>query len=201
MSGLTFVISGVLDSLEREEAADLIKEHGGKATTSISGKTSYMLLGNDAGLQKIAKAEEMKVPMISEDDLLNLIRKRSGIPIKIAEPVEDKGETIEIKKEKHNDSHKALNGKGDNSTGNIKKEKRCDNAHDTEEAKPNKVKIEKTQPRVKREASKDIEINRPVSEYQNDIASIENQAWVEKYKPTSVKQIIGQQGASSNVTK
>lgn len=201
MSGLTFVISGVLDSLERDEAAALIKEHGGKTTTSISGRTSYMLLGTDAGLQKTAKAEEMKVPMISEDELLNLIRKKSGIPMKKAESVEVKSETIEIKTEKHKDSHKAVNRKGEKASGNIKKEKRCDDAYDTEETKHNGIKIAKTQPLVKREGSKDIEINRPVSEYQNDIASIENQAWVEKYKPTSVKQIIGQQGASSNVAK
>lgn len=200
MLGLTFVISGVLDSLERDEAANLIKEHGGKTTTSISGRTSYMLLGTDAGLQKIAKAEEMKVPMISEDDLLNLIRKKSGIPMKKVETVEVKSETIiEIKKEEQKVSHKAENKKGDKTSSNIKKKKRCDDY--TEETEYNGIKIEKTQPIIKREISKDIEINRPVSEYQNDIASIENQAWVEKYKPTSIKQIIGQQGASSNATK
>lgn len=196
MSGLTFVITGVLDSLERDEAAALIKEHGGKTTTSISGRTSYMVLGSDAGLQKTAKAEELKVPMISEDDLLNLIRKKSGIPIMKAEPVEVKKETIEIKKETLKDSRKAVNGKSEQASGDIKKEKRCDDDYVTD-----KVKIEKTQPLVKREASKDFKVNRPVSKYQNDIASIENQAWVEKYKPTSVKQIIGQQGAGSNVTK
>lgn len=199
MSGLTFVITGVLDSLERDEAVDLIKEHGGKTTTSISGKTSYMLLGNDAGLSKTAKAEEMKVPMISEDDLLNLIRKKSGIPMK--DSVEVKSETIEIKEKKHKDSHKAANEKDDKASANIKKANRSDDAYDTEKIKNIGVKIEKPQPLVKREASKNIEINRPFSKYQNDIASIENQAWVEKYKPTSVKQIIGQQGDSSNVTK
>lgn len=156
-----------------------------------------MLLGTDGGLQKTAKAEEMKVPMISEDDLLNLIRKKSGIPMQKAESIEVKSETIEITKEKQKDSNKAVNGKVDKAGGSIKQEKRCD----TKEVKHKVVKIEKTQPLVQREASKDIEINRPISEYQNDIASIENQAWVEKYKPTSVKQIIGQQGGNSNVTK
>lgn len=114
-----------------------------------------------------------------------------------AESIEVKSETIEITKEKQKGSNKAVNGKVDKAGGSIKQEKRCD----TKEVKHKVVKIEKTQPLVQREASKDIEINRPISEYQNDIASIENQAWVEKYKPTSVKQIIGQQGGNSNVTK
>ena len=55
LEGLVFVISGVLESLEREEASDLIKKYGGKVTQSISKKTSYMVVGEEAGEAKLAK--------------------------------------------------------------------------------------------------------------------------------------------------
>lgn len=55
LEGLTFVLTGVFDSLEREEAADLIKRYGGKVTGSVSGRTSYVVVGEDAGVSKLAK--------------------------------------------------------------------------------------------------------------------------------------------------
>ena len=55
LEGLTFVITGVLESLEREEAADIVKKYGGKVTTSISGRTSYIVVGEEAGESKLAK--------------------------------------------------------------------------------------------------------------------------------------------------
>jgi hypothetical protein len=52
LSGKTFVITGVLDSLERPEAEDLIKRHGGRVTGSVSGKTSFLLVGMESGSSK-----------------------------------------------------------------------------------------------------------------------------------------------------
>lgn len=49
------MITGVLDSLEREVAADLVKRYGGKVTGNISGRTSYLVVGEDAGESKLAK--------------------------------------------------------------------------------------------------------------------------------------------------
>ena len=49
------MITGVLDSMEREEAADLIKRYGGKVTGNVSGRTSYLVVGEDAGESKLAK--------------------------------------------------------------------------------------------------------------------------------------------------
>ena len=56
MIGLTFVITGVLESLEREEAQELIQKYGGKVTGSVSKKTSYIVVGSDPGQSKLAKA-------------------------------------------------------------------------------------------------------------------------------------------------
>ena len=55
MDGLTFVITGVLESIEREEAADLIQRYGGKVTQSVSNKTSYVVVGQDSGEHKLSK--------------------------------------------------------------------------------------------------------------------------------------------------
>ena len=55
MDGLTFVIMGILESIEREEAADLIQRYGGKVTQSVSKKTSYVVVGRDPGESKLSK--------------------------------------------------------------------------------------------------------------------------------------------------
>lgn len=72
LDGLTFVITGTLPNLKREEAAAIIEENGGKTSGSVSKKTSYLLCGSDAG-SKLTKAEALGVPVISLDDLLNMI--------------------------------------------------------------------------------------------------------------------------------
>ena len=55
MDGQTFVIKGILESIEREEAADLIQRYGGKVTQSVSKKTSYVIMGQDPGESKLSK--------------------------------------------------------------------------------------------------------------------------------------------------
>ena len=55
MDGLTFVIMGILESIEREEAADLIQRYGGKVTHSVSKKKSYIIMGWDPGESKLSK--------------------------------------------------------------------------------------------------------------------------------------------------
>jgi DNA ligase (NAD+) len=72
LDGLTFVLTGTLPSLSREEAAALIESHGGKVTGSVSKKTSYVLMGESPG-SKADKARELGVPIISENDLLQMI--------------------------------------------------------------------------------------------------------------------------------
>jgi replication factor C subunit 1 len=76
---LTFVITGILDSMEREECADLIKSYGGKVTGGVSGKTAYLIVGSDPGESKLKKATEKGVKTIDEDGLFAIIKK-SGPP-------------------------------------------------------------------------------------------------------------------------
>ncbi|KAF9684818.1 hypothetical protein SADUNF_Sadunf04G0158200 [Salix dunnii] len=79
LAGLTFVISGTLDSLEREEAEDLIKRHGGRITGSVSKKTSYLLCDEDIEGRKSSKAKELGTPFLTEDGLFDKIRSSKNL--------------------------------------------------------------------------------------------------------------------------
>lgn len=57
LSGLTFVITGILDSMRRDEAEGYIKRHGGRVTGSVSKKTSFLLVGMECGNSKTSKAK------------------------------------------------------------------------------------------------------------------------------------------------
>jgi DNA ligase (NAD+) len=72
LSGLTFVITGTLPSLKREEAKARIEEAGGKVAGSVSTKTSYLLAGDDAG-SKLDKAKDLNVPVLDEDGLFAML--------------------------------------------------------------------------------------------------------------------------------
>ncbi len=73
LSGKSFVISGVFEQFSREELTALIESHGGKMLSSISGKLDYLVAGDKMGPSKLAKAEKLGVPIISEQELLQLI--------------------------------------------------------------------------------------------------------------------------------
>jgi len=65
LAGLTFVVTGGLESFTRDSIAEIIVAHGGKAASSVSKKTDYVLVGSDPG-SKLAKATELGVPVIDE---------------------------------------------------------------------------------------------------------------------------------------
>ena len=66
-AGKTFVLTGTLDKYSREEASNLIEKFGGKTSSSVSKKTSYLLAGEDAG-SKLTKAQSLGVQIISESE-------------------------------------------------------------------------------------------------------------------------------------
>ncbi len=72
--GLTFVLTGTLPTMTREEASVIIKQNGGKVSGSVSKKTSYVVAGEEAG-SKLTKAKELGVPVITEEELINMINK------------------------------------------------------------------------------------------------------------------------------
>jgi DNA ligase (NAD+) len=73
LSGLTFVVTGTLPNLSREDAKELIQARGGKVTDSVSKKTDYLVLGAEPG-SKFAKAKSLGVKIIGEKELRGLAR-------------------------------------------------------------------------------------------------------------------------------
>ncbi|MEM7725503.1 MAG: NAD-dependent DNA ligase LigA [Cyanobacteria bacterium P01_A01_bin.45] len=71
-AGKTFVITGTLPNLKRDEAKTMIQEAGGKVSSSVSSKTDYLLLGEDAG-SKLAKADSLGIEKLTEDRFLELL--------------------------------------------------------------------------------------------------------------------------------
>ncbi|GAT26619.1 chromosome transmission fidelity factor [Aspergillus luchuensis] len=75
LAGLSFVFTGVLDTLGRDEGQNLVKKYGGKVTGAPSSKTSYVVLGADAGPKKLATIKQHNLKTINEEGLFELIRR------------------------------------------------------------------------------------------------------------------------------
>ena len=71
-AGKTFVLTGTLQNYTRDEASAIIEKYGGKASGSVSKKTSFVLAGENAG-SKLAKAQELGIPVISEEEFSGMI--------------------------------------------------------------------------------------------------------------------------------
>ncbi len=77
LAGLTFVLTGALPNLTREDAKEKIEAAGGKTAGSVSKKTSYVVAGEEAG-SKLDKAQELKIPVIDEAGLLAMLAGKAG---------------------------------------------------------------------------------------------------------------------------
>ena len=72
-AGKTFVLTGALENYTRDEASAIIERYGGKASGSVSKKTSYVLAGENAG-SKLTKARELGIPVITEEEFAEMVR-------------------------------------------------------------------------------------------------------------------------------
>ncbi|MFY7741451.1 MAG: NAD-dependent DNA ligase LigA [Flavobacterium sp.] len=73
LEGKTFVVSGVFEKFSRDDLKKAIEDNGGKVGSSISTKTDYVVAGENMGPAKLEKANQLKIPIISEDDFLGMI--------------------------------------------------------------------------------------------------------------------------------
>jgi len=73
LQGKTFVISGVFEKYSRDELKELVEQHGGKMASGVTSKTHFLIAGSGIGPSKLEKAEKLGVPLISEDDLIQMI--------------------------------------------------------------------------------------------------------------------------------
>jgi len=74
LKGCTFVVSGVFSKFSRDDLKKVIEQNGGKNSGSISSKTSYVIAGENMGPEKLKKAEKLAIPIITEDDFIEMIK-------------------------------------------------------------------------------------------------------------------------------
>lgn len=221
MAGLSFLVTGILESLEREEINELVKQYGGKVMSTVGKRLNYLIVGEEAGPKKVAQATDYGIKIISEDDFLNLIRQSSDnteskeslkspgnknrSPHKIKQdnsPLSPKNNNMKIKDQlsptiKRSPQKRSF-------SENIKEEKleslsnkqpKVENRSSPKKHSPQTIKI-----KTENLESIDQKISQTMVTIKTDIP--ENMvAWVDKYKPTTIKDIVGQQGAASNVVK
>ncbi|XP_047498187.1 replication factor C subunit 1-like [Penaeus chinensis] len=201
LQGLVFVLSGVYESLDREEASELIKRHGGKVTTSVSRNTSYLVIGNEAGESKIKKAEQLGTKRLDEDGLLDLIRTRPG-----------KGSNEKTSKEETPSKLKAFAKESKGSTlekslvsSPVSKNPASKSAASASKTpspgRPLSQNTPKSQASCSPSSTSSSPKTQPLSSQELSGKSGETLMWVDKYKPASLKNIIGQQSEKSNVKK
>jgi DNA ligase (NAD+) len=75
LTGETYVITGTLEAFTRDEAAEALEAKGAKVLNSVSGKTTALIVGEEPGNSKLTKARKLEVPLLSEQELVQLLRR------------------------------------------------------------------------------------------------------------------------------
>ncbi|XP_061763209.1 replication factor C subunit 1 isoform X4 [Nerophis ophidion] len=198
LEGCVFVLTGVLESLERDDTKSLIERYGGKVTGNVSKKTTYLVQGRDSGVSKLEKAESFGTIILSEDDLLELIRTKPGKKSKyqIAAEAESKAsKTRSPPGQASKSTPKAA--KVSPSKGNSK------SPHTPSPAKTGRASGANPPGRSSTlTARRDLDFSsgpRPPSKLKEEEGP--SLLWVDKYRPLSLKALIGQQGDQSCANK
>lgn len=169
LAGFTFVFTGVLESISREEGQELVKRYGGKVTGAPSKKTSFVVLGSDAGPSKLRKIQELCIKTINEEGLFDLLRK---LPANGGD-----GRAAEKNMEK-------------------KKEEQEKIKRDAEEMEREEQRKAKEAEKIEKERQKQAAANgssaRPPPPPRT--VSPSSQLWTSKYAPTTMAQICGNKG-------
>ncbi|CAB3245403.1 unnamed protein product [Arctia plantaginis] len=216
-----FLLTGVLDSFEKDEIAAAINKYGGCVKSAVTKKVTHVLAGDDAGPAKMAKAKELGIQIITEDDFLKMIinRSKKGTDkeeIKIEKKHSSKGKDKSSPKEKNKRSHVESKSKKSptdkhklESKPKTVKDSTSNNKFEVNDSKGRDKSKSPKKPNVESKSESKLEMKSNVQE--NPKASMSNgnkmeipanaSMWVDKYKPQNVKQIIGQHGDASNVKK
>ncbi|KFP81624.1 Replication factor C subunit 1, partial [Apaloderma vittatum] len=204
LEGLTFVITGVLECIERDEAKSLIERYGGKVTGNVSKKTNYLVMGRDCGQSKCEKASTLGTKIIDEDGLFDLIRTMPGKKSKYELVAETEAKKAESRPKK-------TPQKAEAERRNFSPFKRdADNKKKSTPEKGDTVKsVKKGAAAVRKlmdctqQAAEKTEAPKSKGSLASEINEdgTERLLWVDKYKPVSLKAVIGQQGEQSCANK
>uniref|UniRef100_A0A8C2C7Y1 Replication factor C subunit 1 n=1 Tax=Cyprinus carpio TaxID=7962 RepID=A0A8C2C7Y1_CYPCA len=200
LEGCVFVLTGVLESLERDDAKSLIERYGGKVTGNVSRKTTYLVLGRDSGASKSEKAESFGTKIINEDELLDLIRTKPGKKSKyeIAAEAENKSfkaRTPDSRDKRTPPSKKATpQGPSPNKRSPSKGKSKPGSASKSGTLGASRSEVKKSLSFDQTKRASPVLYSTP----ENDGSSL---LWVDKYRPRSLKNLIGQQGDQSCANK
>ncbi|CAK1548725.1 unnamed protein product [Leptosia nina] len=204
----SFLLTGVLDSFEREEIIAAITKYGGTVKSGISKKVTHVLAGEDAGPAKTAKAEALGIKIIDEDQFINMITELSKKTNNHKDKCKEsniKTENIKKETEKFNDKkktpYKEKSKSNDKLDVLVKKEKSPKDTTPKNDEKSPKLSIKKEKSPPLQKDDKDVQMRNNDNASQASNAAPLSLMWVDKYKPQSIKHIIGQQGEASNVKK
>ncbi|XP_003972215.2 replication factor C subunit 1 isoform X1 [Takifugu rubripes] len=211
LEGCVFVLTGVLESMERDETKSLIERYGGKVTGNISKRTTYLVQGRDSGVSKLEKAESLGTKILDEDGLLELIRTKPGKKSKYEIAAE-----AEIKASKTRTPSKA--SKSTPTAQKISPSK--GNSTSPHTPSPSKTSLAQGHTARTREARtpsgrgsaqtvrRELGLSSSNTSSSPPDTSVPRQTggevallWVDKYRPRSLKAVIGQQGEQSCANK
>ncbi|CAG9853876.1 unnamed protein product [Phyllotreta striolata] len=226
LKNLTFIKTGVLESLESDEFVNIIAEHGGRTVKAISKKVNYVVVGDEPGPAKLEKARSFNIPEISEDELFDLILVKSGQKPEYvlkstasvdsggcfeeattAKEVNEKKRKISTEVEEKKDKKINLNKlnveekitKNKDIDNNKSPEKSHEKSHTTSTIKSHKTSTQKSPTEKVTTQNDNKKTESFATENKNSVETF--LPWTEKYKPQNVKEIIGQQGDGTNVAK
>uniref|UniRef100_A0A8C2FWQ8 Replication factor C subunit 1 n=1 Tax=Cyprinus carpio TaxID=7962 RepID=A0A8C2FWQ8_CYPCA len=190
LEGCVFVLTGVLESMERDEAKSLIERYGGKVTGNVSRKTTYLVLGRDSGASKTEKAESFGTKIINEDELLDLIRTKPGKKSKYEIAAEAEVQQLPSTPPPPPPPFWPSPNKRSPSKG---------------KSKPGSASKSGTLGASRSEVKKSLSFDQskgasPVS-HSTPESEGSSLLWVDKYRPRSLKNLIGQQGDQSCANK
>ncbi|KAL9617397.1 MAG: hypothetical protein Q9160_007801 [Pyrenula sp. 1 TL-2023] len=166
LAGLTFVFTGVLSSLGREEGQNLVKQYGAKVTGAPSKNTSFVVLGSDAGPKKLETIRKLGIKTINDEGLYELIKR---LP--------------------------ANGGDGKAAEKHAEKQKKQLDAVKAEAAEMDRLEREAAKAKAQA-AKKTGAVSTPAQKDSSTKAQsgIDNLLWVDKYAPTSLGQVCGNKG-------
>ncbi|XP_029993926.1 replication factor C subunit 1 isoform X3 [Sphaeramia orbicularis] len=211
LEGFVFVITGVLESMERDDAKSLIERYGGKVTGNVSKKTTYLVQGRDSGVSKLEKAESLGTKILDEDGLLELIRTKPGKKSKYEIAAEAESKASKTKTPPSQSKFTPKSQKISPSKGNSRSPQ-TPSPSKTGLAQGHKRPREAATPpgrssghTARRElglsSSSASSSSAPVLSSPSQTGEGASLLWVDKYRPRSLKTVIGQQGDQSCANK